>query len=286
MEPKKPTTFDEQISILKSKNILVDDEQACLDFLSKVNYYRFSAYFLPFKQSDGLCCDGVTFEQLKQIYDFDKNLRPLIFKVIDDIEISVKTQIAYYHSHKYGALGYMSPSAFGNKHDHIDFMNRVNGCIDENKKTLIVKHHKEKYDGQFPLWVIIEFFSIGMVSHFFTDLSTADQKNISKGLNNANYANMRSWMRCITDLRNKCAHYSRLYYSVFPAVPKIPTGISYKPTRRLFGQLFMLKLIYPYPEKWNSEFVLPLSDLIDRFSPFVDISHMDFPDNWRDILSF
>jgi len=29
----------------------------------------------------------------------------------------------------------------------------------KNSRTLIVRHHQEKYDGQFPFWVIIELFT-------------------------------------------------------------------------------------------------------------------------------
>lgn len=46
--------------------------------------------------------------------------------------------------------------------------------------TLVVQHHKEKYNGQFPIWVIIEFFSMGMLSYLYADLKSADQKMIAK----------------------------------------------------------------------------------------------------------
>ena len=47
------------------------------------------------------------------------------------------------------------------KHNHDKFRKLLNVCIEENKNSLVVKHHKEKYDGKFPIWVIIEFFFDG-----------------------------------------------------------------------------------------------------------------------------
>ncbi len=48
MELKKPTTFDEQVELLKQKNITVKDRDVCINFLSKTNYYRLTGYYLAF----------------------------------------------------------------------------------------------------------------------------------------------------------------------------------------------------------------------------------------------
>ena len=46
---KKPKTYDQQIAILKNKNIAIIDDVSAKTFLKQVNYYRFSGYFLPFQ---------------------------------------------------------------------------------------------------------------------------------------------------------------------------------------------------------------------------------------------
>ena len=154
------------------KNIFVEDTQDCELFLSHVNYYRFSAYYLPFlDRATEKCFDGTTFERVKQIYYFDQQLRVLILSIIEDIEIHLRTELANYHSHKYGPDDYMSPEHCNPKHDHAAFLKHVRSCIKENESTLVVQHHREKYNGRFPLWVIIEFFSIGMKSVFPCDTS-------------------------------------------------------------------------------------------------------------------
>lgn len=285
MKLKPPTTFEEQVDLLKAKNIYIEDIADCKEFLSEVNYYRFTAYYLPFiNPNTGKCFNGTSFERLKQIYYFDQELRTLIFSIIEDIEIHIRTQIAYYHSHKYGPEDYMYPRHYNARHDHSKFVRHVQSCIKENDKTLVVKHHINKYDGRFPLWVIIEFFSVGMLSHFYRSLATKDKKYISANLYGTVPANLESWLRCLTDLRNKCAHYSRLYYWIFPALPKMPKGEEYIPTRRLFAQLYMLKLMYPNPQKWNDKFVKPLSKLIKKYKPYISLKHLDFPYRWKSML--
>ncbi|WP_269410325.1 hypothetical protein [Lentibacillus daqui] len=49
---KEPKTYEEQLDILRSRNLIIDDVEDALGFLKKVNYYRFSAYGLTLKQKD------------------------------------------------------------------------------------------------------------------------------------------------------------------------------------------------------------------------------------------
>ena len=159
---KKPKTYDQQIAILKNKNIAIIDDVSAKTFLKQVNYYRFSGYFLPFQiNGHGSLFPNITFERLQAIYEFDEQLRNLIAGVVDEIEVYLRSQLAYYHAHKYGEEGYMDACNYNNKHDHIAFTKRINSCIKENARTTVVQHHMKKYNGHFPIWVIIEFFSFG-----------------------------------------------------------------------------------------------------------------------------
>lgn len=285
MKLKRETTFEEQLELLRKKGIIINTPKDCIKFLQQVNYYRFSAYYLPFRDADSqILFKNVEFERIKKIYEFDQAIRRLIFSAIEDIEIYLRTQIVYYHVHKYGSEGYRNPNCYNERHNHSDFSHRLSVCINENRKTLVVQHHMCKYDGHFPFWVIIEFFSMGMLSHFYRDLTTQDRKQVAKDLYNTNYKNLESWMRCITDLRNRCAHYSRVYYWIFPAIPKMPTEEKYIPTRRLFAQLYMLKLMHPNKEKWNNEFLNPLTKLVKKYKADISLKHLDFPYCWKSLL--
>ncbi len=121
----------------------------------------------------------------------------------------------------------MNSSSFNKRHNHAAYIKHVTSCISENANTLVVKHHNEN----------------------------PDKAKMAEDLYGVNYQILESWLRCLTDLRNRCAHYSRLYYWIFPATPKMPSKEKYIPTRRLFAQLYMLKLMYPEKENWNNEFL-------------------------------
>lgn len=255
--------------------------------MNHLNYYRFFGYFLAFiSKSDKKFRNKTTFEQLKNIYYFDAELRNLIMGAIDEIEIYLKSQISYYHSQKYDAEGYLDTLNFNKNHNHSRFMKHVNACINENQRTLVVKHHIANYDGHFPIWVLIEYFSIGMLSYFYRDLRNSDKATIAKATYGVNYQTLDSWFRCLTDLRNKCAHYSRLYYWIFTALPRMPQNEKYVPTRRLFAQIYMLKMMYPDHEKWNNNFLNPLVKLMKKYKSDVVKDHIDFPFRWKSMLTY
>lgn len=46
---KEPKTFNEQLQILKSRNMIVDNEEEAIKILKRTNYYRLTAYALQFK---------------------------------------------------------------------------------------------------------------------------------------------------------------------------------------------------------------------------------------------
>ena len=52
-ELKKPTSYEEQISILEQRGCIIEDVQTCKSVLKAINYYHLTAYFLPFKCEDG-----------------------------------------------------------------------------------------------------------------------------------------------------------------------------------------------------------------------------------------
>ena len=285
MELKQPTTYLEQLELLKEKNIVISDEASCLDLLSRVNYYRLSGYYLPYiDQHTKECFKPTDFNRIIRIYEFDTKLRSIVFSTIETIELYLRSQLSNYHALKYGAEGYLNKANFNDKHDHDAFLDHINSCIDENDKTLIVKHHKNKYQGHFPLWVIVEFFSMGMLSYFYRDMRNSDKSLLAESLYGVNYQALDSWMRCLTDLRNCCAHYSRIYYRKFSATPKMPDGVSYAPTRRVFAQLYMLKLMYPESVSWEELFYNPLLDLIGNYEKSISLKHLDFPYNWKELL--
>lgn len=277
---KKATTYEEQVFILEKRGCAIADREFCKKKLEEINYYRLAAYFLPFKDCNDKFIPGTTFDRVYHIYEFDRKLKSILLSVSEAIEISIRARLSYLHAHKYGAVGYLDPNNFSPRHKHNLFTENYKREIKNNEKVAFVKHHIEKYNGIFPIWVLVELFSFGMLSHFYGDMLTSDQKSFARKYYNSTPKNIISWLKCCTDLRNICAHYGRLYYRTFPAAP---AGIclSDNEKHRLWGTLLAAKNLFTDPDKWNNEFVTALIALIDQYSDDIDLKHIAFPDNWQ-----
>jgi abortive infection bacteriophage resistance protein len=279
-------SYDEQLEKLSSHGCHIEDVLFARTVLSRINYYRFSAYFLPFKQTDGNYKPGTSFETACRIYEFDRKLRTVLFSAVARIEVFLRSQFAYYHTEHYGPLGYLDSTGFRDKdHDHIRFIKQITDAIKKNEKVLFVQHHIQNYHSQFPLWVITELFTFGMLSRFYADLHTKDQKRLAKNLFGLNPKTLISWLRCCTDLRNNCAHHGRLYFRVFPATPAGLLELEQNDKQRIFGMLMILKVLYPDRDGWQKEVVNEVNDLIREYQPDVKLPHIGFPQNWQDLLN-
>ena len=113
---KTPKTFTEQLEILKSRGMVVSDEQKAIFHLSQVNYYRLGAYWLPFEQTHSPHCfqENTHFEHVWDLYVFDRELRLLVLDAIERIEVAIRTQFAYEIAHRHGAHAFMNQQYFKN----------------------------------------------------------------------------------------------------------------------------------------------------------------------------
>lgn len=284
MNVKKPTTYEEQLLKFKSRGCIVADETFAKMKLQQINYYRLTAYFLPFKTDSGNYRPGTSFDTIYRIYEFDRKLRNLIFSAVEEIELMLRTRLSYYHAHKYGALGYMDKSNFNKKHDHEKFIEGIEKSIEHNKRQLFVAHHIEKYESRFPIWTIIELFTMGQLSFFFSDMLRADKKTVAKSVFCATDTDVSSWLYCLTNIRNYCAHYSRFYFNIFAAVPATPKDFPYTLKDRVFDYLLVVKFLYPDFSKWRNAFLQNLYSLVEEYAGAIDMRCIGFPENWRELL--
>lgn len=160
--------------------------------------------------------------------------------------------------------------------------------ISSNKKVLFVKHHIDKYHidkygGAFPIWVITELFTFGMLSHFYADLKTPDKKALARQLYGTIPQNIDSYLRCVTDMRNIVAHYGRLYYRIFPA---IPANIAVPETakRKLWGAIQAVRLLYPNRQKWNEKIIPTMQKVFGFYANSIDLAHIAFPNDWAELI--
>lgn len=175
-------TIEEQIDNLKTNGLVVKDEEYARKILNDISYFRLiKAYSLNLKVKNGKYYEGVTFEQIVELYLFNANFRQILFPEIEKVEINLRCRIANYFSLKYGPLGYLNESNFENSEYHSEFLNEIEDELRRNYKTPFVKNFRDNYeDSKLPLYALIEVFSFGTLSKFYKNMISSDKKEIEK----------------------------------------------------------------------------------------------------------
>lgn len=307
---KPALSFEQQIELLKNRGLSISDEERAKRHLSNVSYYRLSAYMLPYKimQPNGIVTDyfikGTIWDDIWNLYKFDRKLRLLVFDAIERIEISLRTQIIYQLSHKYGPHWQNDNNIFkttvNSKTGKIysvynDIQTHITEQLNANRKIQFIDHYLKKYNNPQtpPSWMSIELLYFSELSKICQGLSNIqDIKDIAAyfGIHNENI--FCSWLHTINYVRNICAHHSRLWNHIFaiqPAKYKNPksgkiwlskTEVETIKSSRLYYFLciilYMLQTINP-----DTKFRKHIKDLLDEY-PNVNVHNMGFPTNWQE----
>lgn len=280
MKLKSARTYDDQVGILKSRDLIIENEELAKSILRNVGYYKLSGYYKFFYKASNETKEkhfreGTKFEDIYNLYLLDKELRDLVFSVISDIEISFKSNIAYITSHKYGVEVWKDARVLPD-----DVRLFIKKELSKSAKNPIIKHHIDNYDGKYPVWVVMEILSFGTVSKMYQGLPVDDKKDIAKVYYNHKHQYIEQWMESITNLRNKCAHHER----VIGESINIKTDKSMKGYK--VGSLFIVMLAFKQlindDIQWKL-FMDKLSKLVDKYS-FDKLDLIGFPENWEEIL--
>jgi abortive infection bacteriophage resistance protein len=289
LKPALSTT--EQVNLLSERGLRVEDKERAENYLSNISYYRLSAYLLPFQErasNDHKFKDGVSFENILNLYLFDRELRLLVFDIIERLEIAFRTQIIYQYSHEYGAWWYEDPVHFTDNYHYSKNLARIDEEI-ERSSEVFIEHFKNKYTSpkRPPAWMTFEVISMGLLSKVFRNLENSRaKKEIAKHFMLPSPYILESWMHSMTYVRNLCAHHSRLWnrtLTLKPQLLKKPKGLwltnNNVNSNKLFAflscSLYLLKVINPQT-RTGSHF----RELLGKY-PEINLRAMGFPENWE-----
>lgn len=294
---KPALSVSQQIAKLESRGLIVNDKSLAENALRNLNYYRLSGYWMYFEDSRNPhhFKDGTKFEDILDLYNFEKELRSYIFEGISRFEVSLRTQFSHQLGMKYGSHSYLQPEYAKDFADWLDNMKKVQSEAGRSKE-IFIKHYKEKYEESFPpVWVICEIFSFGTLSCWYKNLKEIPSKNANCPGNAkddiaAFYKTpsviLESWIHSLTVLRNHCAHQSRLILKQIAIQPMKPKSSKISISNLWSSQtncVYNLVLILLYlneqidlPSNWKKDFIGFL-----KANNAKCIEFLNFPKDWE-----
>ena len=295
MDLKKPLDYKEQLEQLTKHGLIIDNnkEDYYIEILSKVNYYRFTGYALQFRisKNNSDFKAGITFEKIYNIYLFDQEMRDILRKYIEIAEIYYRTQIA----NKFALLKCNKPpydqhydiNNFYNKNGIQEVLNTFEKEKEYYKDSLVVKHHKKKYSGKMPLWVMVELMSFSNVSKLYNSMYFTEKDEIAKSIGTGRTM-LENNLHCLSVLRNKCAHAARLYGVKYNPPATLPVSLLKKNQNLKNNTLFayIIVLIRRLPNDSNRQSLYnDICGLIKKYDNYIDYNLIGFSQNYQEILS-
>lgn len=304
-----PMDLESQVVLMK-KYITFRQRKKMREFLGYAGYFRASRYgkfLLTQVNAFGSKANSKVFFEL---YDFDVQLRLLLFKYCKKAEVRFKSAIANAVSLKTGDAGfyldrqYYTPTKSEKdkktRNRNITFFNTkffANLTNDEEKLRRDVVKHPElreyrkggtRQNNVLPVWAAFSYFEMGTMvliySYLRGDLRkevldyTYSQKNYKKEVTKQ----MDTWLDAVRNLRNYCAHHSMLVGMTSSVViPDNKDSSDVLPDNtNLYSRLYALKKILSQEDANMLE--TELDRLVSRAK--IDVYKMNIlPSNWKDL---
>lgn len=287
---KPPLNLTEQLAELKRRGLIINDEISANQVLSEISYFRFAAYLRPMEVNKETHSfkPKATFENAIALYDFDAELRILIFKAIQKIEIALRAKIIHHFSLAYGPFWFMDMSLYDSESKFLENLNAIDREIKRTKEDFIKEHFiKYKRPDFPPAWKTLELVSFGTLSKLYYNFSDNKiKKKVAREFNLPQHEVLESWMRSIASLRNHCAHHSRIWNRYYNATPQLNIRLrgnwishSNIDSNKLYAVLGCIAYWLDSLRK-GDDFKRQLCELITNY-PTIDVTAMGFPTNWN-----
>ena len=216
---KTATTVEEQLEILKSRGLIIDNEEKAKEILLDIGYFRLGFYWFPFEKSyprkrnrthefkeDSHFKDAVT------LYYFDFDLRNLFLKYISRVEINFRTTLIYHTSLKYPDNPFWYVDSCVIKQNFLDddyYKRSLKNLREESVISNDLNNHNRHYA---PAWKALEFLSFGSIVSLFENLKDGGLKQqITKVYGWDKSSQFTNYLNTVRRLRNACAHGKVLY---------------------------------------------------------------------------
>lgn len=290
---KPPLTYQEQVALWNKRGLKAPDTHRAIRYLNHISYYRLSAYAIPFQKQKDKFDANTEFEDVLQLYLFDRELRILIFDAIERIEVSIRTQLIYQMAHRYGSHWHEDPRLYAapyrdEKGFEINTYKSIQSFLkrqyNSDKPEVFVNHYFDRYDTPPtpPSWMALELLTLGQISRLYSDLAKNTDKAEIANYFGVHFTVFESWLHALTYCRNLCAHHSRFWNREFHIQPKIPKKTKFNwvdphfsINNRSFYYISIIKYLLNIVNPHNS-LQAKLESLLKKY-PKTEIRYMGIP---------
>lgn len=279
-------SVEEQISFLQSEGLSFQSVKRARHLLQNISMFRLKSYLKPFRQYQSRQFkNNATFEDAYIIYKFDSELRKMICSELENIEISIRTQLSLIMGDAAGIYWFTDAANFRDDTRHASLLRNLEEELRRSDDDAI-EEFRCNYTNSFPpSWMTFEVSSFGTLSMMYRWLKAGHARRQIARFYGLSDTVLESWLHTIVYVRNICAHHSRLWNRKLSINALIPrrTDLSFveipNDTKRVYYILsiilYFLQTVNP-----NNTFAGRFKALLAKY-PQIDVRVMGFPTNWE-----
>jgi abortive infection bacteriophage resistance protein len=214
MKPAK--SLDDQVKLLSSRGLKINDPVAAKEILHNLNYYRLSGYMREFQvepaRGNNKFHPGADFDSIVDNYHFDQQQRDIVVTGLAIVEVAFRSRLAYAMATTLGPDGYLDEQHFlrSRSRDGEDSVAFIEAEIKRSKEKFVA-HHSNKRNEDFPIWVAVETLSFGTISKMYGSIKDPKLKAATAKSFDLAVAKFPELVHHMSYFRNLCAHHSRLW---------------------------------------------------------------------------
>ncbi|MFV8064949.1 Abi family protein [Streptococcus pluranimalium] len=227
------TNINQQINILKSRNLIFKDESRARQLLLRYGYYEiingYKNSFLDLSNKTEKFLPDTTFEHLYSLYDLDKDIRKIVMQATLEIELTLRTAIAYtiaedfgvsredylkLRNFRQGEIAFLSDGTRTNERNIL--LHHLSTIHKRNIEPLI--HYRTKH-GHIPPWILLKESTFGNLVHLYRLLKGPQKTKVISICYNIPIENITDNIKSlfndsisvILSFRNRAAHSGRIF---------------------------------------------------------------------------
>lgn len=318
-------TLNRQLIILRERGL--DDAHAkAKRSLEQIGYYSlingYKWMFLA-RDSNGniihpeVYKDDASFDEIKSLYDFDFELRAILYRALLKYETMLGAEIAYRFSEQHQEEhAYLAMDNFSRNPQQVSSVvgtisslsSTIKKYSDRNKGKNAIKHYVNKH-GHVPLWVLVNFLTFGELNYFYSNCTQDIQLTIAKDFQHTKKVSyggspqpaitpnaIMDINQMVNIFRNAVAHGEITYSKTVQRTPhmrdiKVAANIRnvrLKSQAGIFELIIAMKAVLP--RKNYQRLIRDINTLLKEFKKcFTPINYsallqdMHFPNNYTDI---
>ncbi|ALU75844.1 Abi family protein [Tenacibaculum finnmarkense genomovar ulcerans] len=288
--PKKILTLDNQIIQLKERGLVIDDDDIAKGYLKNISYFRLQGYWWEFQidKQNHTFKEGTNFNDIINLYTFDRKLRLLLFDAIERVEIALRTKMVYYPSLELNQWWFEDQNNFFN----VDYFNNSISEIEKElgrTKEFFIQKHYQNYGNRHkpPAYKTLEIVSFGCLSKLYSNLNNniKSKNRIATEFDLPNSSFFKSWLQSFNTIRNIIAHHGRLWNRKLHFSPKIlgnPKSDFISEPEDKQSMYYLISCLLYVLNKVSPEHSLKnkIINLLEE-NNFIILSEMGFPNNWK-----